>query len=119
METAGLSKILVEQHWMSKTKSERTCSRNAEQCTASQSPQDVRKQWIKDSRKQSPTRGKIGCELFSEDRKQDASCAERSPNQDAMYANKAENKLPAVLREVQTKMPGMLLQEQKTGCQLC
>jgi hypothetical protein len=44
MELAGSSKILAEQHWINKIDFERTCSRKVEHYTASQSPEDIRKQ---------------------------------------------------------------------------
>ena len=118
MELARSTKILAEQHWINNIDCERTCSRKVEHCTASQSPEDIRKQWIQISRKQSPTDGKTRREMFSEkDRKQNASCAKKSTNQDARYAHRrTEKRMLAVLREVQTKMPGMLIEEQKRGC---
>jgi hypothetical protein len=89
MELAGSSKILAEQHWINKIDFERTCSRKGEHCTATQSPEDIRKQQIQISRKQSPTHGKTRSELFSEkDRKQNCSCAKRSTNQYARYAHR-------------------------------
>jgi len=108
MELAGSSKILAEQHQINKIDFERTCSRKVEHCTASESPKDTRKQQIQISRKQSPTHEKTRSELFSEkDRKQNASCAERSTNQDARYAHRrTEKRTLAVLREVQTRRRG-------------
>jgi hypothetical protein len=105
MELAGSSKILAEQHWINNRDFERTCSRKVEHCAASQSPEDIRKQQVQISRKQSPTHGKTVSELFSEkDRKQNATCAERSTNQDARYAHRrTENWMLAVLREVRTR----------------
>jgi len=105
MELAGSSKILAEQHQINKIDFERTCSRKVEHCTASQSPEDTRKQRIQISRKQSPTHGKTRSELFSEkDSKQNAGCAKRSTNQDARYVRRrTEKRMLAVLREVQTR----------------
>ena len=104
MELAVSSK-LAEQHWINKIDFERICSRNGEHCTATQSPEGIRKQQIQISRKQSPTHGKTRSELFSEkDRKQNASCAKRSTKQYVRYAHRrTEKRMLAVLREVQTR----------------
>jgi hypothetical protein len=64
MELAGSSKILAEQLWINKIDFERICARRVEHYTASKSPEDIRKQQIHISRKQSPTHGKTRNKLF-------------------------------------------------------